>query len=199
MNSTEPNHSLQTISRPDLKRWPKYMKKLFLFILLGIQSAWAANPKETIIQFRNAIQNQDAETAFLHLATFEKIPEATSAHFKQSMTRFVEMAKKGWDFDIIEERTEDGCAVVIVNESKKEGKASFDIDPFYLVLQNDTWKILPKITSWSIIETTAPEKTESFKKLSEWFKQRKADLRKQRAEANQALQTTSRTVLLKHT
>lgn len=96
------------------------------------------------------------------------------------MKRFIDFTNKSWDFEIIEEKMEGDCAVVVINELKKEGRKTFDIDPAYLIKQEGEWKVFPDVPDWDLSEQVAKDEVETYKKLEVWFEARAVELKKEK-------------------
>lgn len=157
------------------------MKILTLLLAFAVQSAIGGTPTEALAAFKKSAQSKDFESAWGYAAKFEGLPDQATEYFKGKVQRFIDLTSKGWDFEIIEEKSEGDCAVVVINESKKAGEKTFDIDPAYLIRQGDEWKVFPDISDWDIAEQVAKDKVETFKKLEMWFKARKVELKNERA------------------
>lgn len=168
MPSTPPQYSNQT------------MKTILFLTLLLIPSVFAGTPTEALGEFKKAAHTKNFEATWKHAAKFDVLPDQITEHLKGKVKRFIDLMGKGWDFEIIEEKVEGDCAVVVINESKKEGRKTFDIDPAYLIKQGGEWKVFPDITDWDIAESVAKDKVESFKKLEAWYKVREVELKKNR-------------------
>jgi hypothetical protein len=154
------------------------MKTILLLVTLLIQSVIAGTPTEALAAFKKSAQVKDFEATWKQAAKFEGLPDEATEHFKGKVQRFIDLAAKGWDFEIIDEKMEGDCAVVIINESKKAGEKAFDIDPAYLIKQGGEWKVFPDVSDWDIAEQVAKDKVDSFKKLEAWFRTRKAEIKK---------------------
>jgi len=157
------------------------MKLLLLLVTLLLQAAALGGaPSKALAAFKKSAQAGDFEATWEHVAKFEGLPDPATDYLKGKVRRFLELTREGWDFEIIEEKVEGGCAVVVINESRKAGRAAFDLDPAYLIKQGDEWKVLPEVSDWDIAEQVAKDDVPSFRKLEAWFKARKAELRKGR-------------------
>ena len=154
------------------------MKTIILLAILCIQTVFAGTPSEALAAFKKSAQTKDLEATWKHAAKFKELPEQVTAQLKSEVQDFIDLTARGWDFEIIEEKIEGDCAVIVINESKKEGQKSFDIDPVYLIKQDGEWKVFPDLTDWEIAEQVAKDKVETYKKLEEWFEARKDELRK---------------------
>ena len=154
------------------------MKTLILLSIFLVQSAFAGTPTEALAAFKKSSQAKDFEATWKHAAKFEGLPDQVTEYLKGKVQRFIDLTSKGWDFEIIEEKVEGDCAVVVINESKKAGQKAFDLDPAYLIKQGNEWKVFPDVSDWDIAEQVAKDKVDSFKKLEAWFKARKAELKK---------------------
>lgn len=154
------------------------MKTLILLVTLLVQSAFAGTPTEALAAFKKAAITKDLEATWKHAAKFEGLPDGATEYFKGKVQRFIDLTADGWDFEMIEEKIEGECAVVVINESKKEGRKAFDLDPVYLIQQGGEWKVFPDLSDWDVAEQVAKDKVDSYKKLEGWFKLRKAELKK---------------------
>ncbi|MDB4508213.1 hypothetical protein N9051_01375 [Akkermansiaceae bacterium] len=76
------------------------------------------------------------------------------------MKRFIDLTGKGWDFEIIEEKVDADFAVVVINESNKEGRKASDIDPAYLIKQNGRWRVFFDVFDCDISEQVAKDRGE---------------------------------------
>ena len=163
------------------------MKTFALLISLAIQTAaFGGAPTEALADFKKSAHAKDFEGTWAHAAKFEGLPNEATEYFKGKVQRFIDLCDKGWDFEIVEEKVEGECAVIVINESKKAGEKAFDLDPAYLIKQGDEWKVFPDITDWDIAEQVAKDKVDSFKKLEAWFETRKAELKKKDNKAEMA-------------
>lgn len=154
------------------------MKTIALLAILLVQSLIGGTPSETLGAFKKAAKTKNFEDTWKHSAKFDGVPDQVTAGQKDDFKRFIELFGNGWDFEILEEKTEGECAVVVINESKKNGKKSFDIDPVYLIKQNGEWRVLSGISDWDVAKQFAKDKIESYKKLEAWFESRSETLKK---------------------
>lgn len=154
------------------------MKTIILLVTLLVQAAIAGTPTEALAAFKKSAQAKDFEATWKNAAKFEGLPERATEYFRGKVQRFIDRTSKGWDFEIIEEKIEGDCALVVTNESKKAGEKPFDLDPAYLIKQGGEWKVFPDVSDWDIAEQVAKDKIDSYKKLEAWFKVRKAELKK---------------------
>jgi hypothetical protein len=158
------------------------MKTLTLLAILLVQAAIGGTPSEALGAFKKAAQTKNFEETWKHAAKFDGVPDQVTEYLKEKVKRFIDLTGKGWDFDILEEKADGDCAVVVINESKKDGGEAFDIDPAYLIKQNGEWRVFPDVSDWDIAEQVAKDKVDAFKKLEAWFKERKAELKKKHKE-----------------
>ena len=153
------------------------MKTIALLAILLVQSALAGTPSEALGAFKRTAQTKNFEETWKHAAKFEGLPEEATDYFKAKVQKFIDLTGKGWDFEIVEEKIEGDCAVVVINESKKEGKKAFDLDPAFLIKQEGEWRVLPEVTDWKIAKKVATAKVASFEKLSTWFETRSEEIK----------------------
>ena len=143
-----------------------------------MHSAFATSPKEVLSVFKKSAQTKNLEATWKYVAKFEGLPDRATEYFKGKVQRFIDLSSNGWDFEIIEEKIDGNCAVVIINELKKSGNKTFDLDPAYFIKQGDEWKVFPDVSDWDVAEKVAKDKVASYQKLEAWFKARKAELKK---------------------
>jgi Domain of unknown function (DUF4878) len=154
------------------------MKIHIILAVVFIQAVFAGTPTETLTSFKKAAQTKDFEATWKHAAKFKGIPDDVTEHLKGEVKDFIDLTARGWDFEIIEEKIDGDCAVVIINQTKKEGRKSFDIDPIFLIKQDGEWMIFPDLTDWNIAKHVAKDKVDTYTKLEEWFDARKTELKK---------------------
>ena len=153
---------------------------MLLLLAVLAQSAFAGPPTDALAAFKKSAKAKDFEAAWKHVAKFEGLPPAATKHFKEEVQEFIDLTAKGWDFEIVEEKVEGDCAVVVIKESKKGGEKTVDLDPAYLIKQGDEWKVFPEVTDWEVAEHAAKDKVAAFKKLEAWFTARKAELKEKK-------------------
>ena len=145
-----------------------------------IQPALGGTPIDALSAFKKAAQAKNFEATWKHVAKFDDLPDQVTEYLKGKVRRFIDYVSRGSDFEIIEEKIEGDCAVVVINESKKEGRQAFDIDPAYLIKQDGEWRVFPDLSDWDIVEHVAKDKVDSYKKLEAWYKKRKVELKKEK-------------------
>lgn len=90
-----------------------------------------------------------------------------------------ELFATGWDFEILEEKVSGDCAVVVVNEVRKEGRrGGIDPDPAYLIKQDGEWRVFPDPSGREAAQQLAKQHAVTYEKLEKWFKDRKVVLKK---------------------
>lgn len=169
------------------------MKILAIITAMLCQCVLAGTPTESLNTFRKAAKEQKFEDLWKLSAQFGGSPEDLTAYFRDKVRRSMKLAAEGWDFELIDEKIIDDCAVIIINESTKQGQKAFDIDPAYLIKQNGDWKVFPGLTNWNMAEMMSKgilpqatllnkDQTEAYNKLQQWYEERKAVLRKEHQE-----------------
>ncbi|GAA5495136.1 hypothetical protein Rhal01_01308 [Rubritalea halochordaticola] len=138
-----------------------------------------ATPKQALEAFKKALKAKDVEAARRHIVLYDILPERSIKEFKRHINDLIELHQNGWDFTLLEEKIEGDCAVIIINESKKNGKASFDIDPVYLLRQDGQWKVFVNMSSYRLAVEADQTKEPTFLLLKDWYKNRKAELKAQ--------------------
>lgn len=141
-----------------------------------------ATPTMALKAFKQALKKNDTDTAWSHIVLYDILPERSIQAFKQKIQKMIKLQQSGWDFTIMEEKVDGDCAVIIINESKKDGKASFDIDPAYLLKQNGEWKVFVDITSYRLATEAEKDKAPAFERLKQWYDARKKELKAQQQE-----------------
>lgn len=153
------------------------MKKIIILALICIQTTLAGTPTEALTAFKKSAHTKDFEATWKHAAKFKDLPDQVTEQHKSKVQKFIDLAANGWDFEILEEKIEGDCAVIIINESKKEGQKSFDIDPVYLIKQDGEWMVFPDLSGRHIVEQYAKDKVDTYTKLKEWYKARKTEIK----------------------
>lgn len=154
------------------------MKTFAALAILLIQSSFAGTPSQAFAAFEKAAKEKNFESAWKLTVRFEGLPDHITEEQKKDIRRLIEITNNGWSFDILEEKTEGDCAALVADESMKNGKPAFDIDPIYLIKQDGEWKIFSDLTQWDSAKQFAKDKVDTLTKLEVWFKARKAELRK---------------------
>ena len=104
-----------------------------------------------------------------------KLVESLEGEVRQSWELFA----TGWDFEILEEKVSGDCAVVVVNEVRKEGsRGGIDPDPAYLIKQDGEWRVFPDPSGREAAQQLAKQHAATYEKLEKWFKDRKVALKK---------------------
>ncbi|MDX1679946.1 MAG: DUF4878 domain-containing protein [Akkermansiaceae bacterium] len=154
------------------------MKTLLSLTALCTTLLSAETPSEVLRQFKKSAQAKDFDATWAHTAKFEGQPKVLTDYFKEEIRDFIELTNMGWDFEIREEKVEGDCAVIVINEHKKNGVDSFDLDPIYLIKQGDQWKVLPELTNWDEAKRGMKDQVAILEKLELWFNRRKAEIKK---------------------
>lgn len=163
------------------------MKIVIACLLLISTSVFAGTPSESLAAFQKATKEQKLEEAWKHTAQFEGASEELTTYLKSRIERILKISADGWSFDIVEEKVISDCAVVLINESVKDGKKAFDIDPVFMIKQGADWKVMPNITAWDMSKRIPVDqqpasmkfdepKIEAFKALEKWSEERKQAL-----------------------
>ena len=152
------------------------MKTIALLAIVTAQFAFGGTPTEALGAFRKAAQANRFDEAWKYSAKFDGVPGDVMEHEKLVVKRFVFLSVEGWTFDILEEKIDGDCAVVIVNDSYKGGQKN--INPAYLIRQHGEWRTFPGISGWDIAFQGAKDKVDTYRKLDAWFFSRKTELEK---------------------
>lgn len=137
---------------------------LLFFFLVSIGAA--ESPQKALADYKRAYQAGDFDKVWALEAQSEDLPIRLQQQQRDLAQLNFKHRKEGSDFEILAERIDGDCAVVIINENQKEGNPTFDLDPVHLIKQDDQWKICrtPKR-----LELVAEDKTHVFAKLQAWF------------------------------
>lgn len=135
---------------------------------------------QLVRRFQADLRANDPAAAARNLATFAQ-------PLRDTDRRLARMAKlysgRTWDLSVLDAFEAGDVAVVLVNEHLKDGRRTFDVDPWYLVRQNGEWKLLPKPTDYDVpAYAFDPARLTEFQKLESWATARKAQLRKQQPD-----------------
>jgi hypothetical protein len=85
------------------------MKTLAIISILAIQSALCGTPSEALEEFKKTAQSKDFEATWKHTAKFDNLPEQVTEHLKGKVRKLIELASKGWDFKIMDEKVDGDC------------------------------------------------------------------------------------------
>ncbi len=127
----------------------------------------AGTPTEALKAFQQAAKDQKLENAWKHTAQFEGASEELTQYLKSRVQRILKLSADGWGFEILEEKINGDCAVIITNESTKAGKKAFDIDPVFMIKQGQEWRVMPDITQWDMTESIPTDKQPASMRLDE--------------------------------
>jgi hypothetical protein len=147
------------------------IRNLLIFTAL-IHTTFGETPRETLDAWLKACKVGNFDKAWaLEAKNLELPPNLQEEERKIAKANF---DRNGGEvsLEVLAEKVEGDCAAFAVNESKKDGRPAFDLDPIYLLKQEGGWKILPNPGQ---LKYVAPEKVEAFAKLEAWFKAFKQD------------------------
>lgn len=138
---------------------------LILFLIL-FNIGLCESPQEVLTAYKHACQAGDFEKSWAMEAQKKDLPERLQQQ-QRDLARFsFEHRKEGSDFEVLAERIDGDCAIVIINEIQKEGQPTFDLDPVYLIKQDEQWRIC---RTQKQLDLVAPDKAPVFAKLQLWF------------------------------
>ncbi len=158
-------------------RLPITKAVIITFAVFGSSLCLAETPTEVLKAFEKAALTKDFDATWEHAAKFEGQPEVLTQYFKEEVGDFIRITRKGWKFEILEEKIDGDCAVVVINDIGKGDKDTFDLDPIYLIKQNGKWKVLPELTNWDEAKRGMKDQVATLEKLDAWFEGRKKELR----------------------
>ena len=85
-----------------------------------------------------------------------------------------EIGKGKEEFTVLEAIEEKDCAVVMINQTRQDGKKEMDLDPLYMLKQDGKWKVLTSFSTWDRdYYKLQPAQIEAFKKLETAFLKKK--------------------------
>ena len=91
------------------------MKTLILCITLLLPATVSGGtPTEALVAFKASAKAGDFDATWARVAKFEGLPDQATQHFKRKVQRFIDLAAEGWSFEVIEEKVDGGCAVVVI-------------------------------------------------------------------------------------
>ncbi len=146
----------------------------------GSNASRDLSPLELTRGFRDAMHAGKLSEARGMIAKVEGAPEQDIALQLEEMSD--QMASGEWGLEFIEYKQEGSCAVVVSNESIKNGEPAFDLDPLYLILQDGAWRISPDFTDYEGLIKLNSGAEAQFARLRTWFKLRKEQIYKSRSE-----------------
>lgn len=126
------------------------MKTFLTIVSLLISPLFAESPMEVLNAFKKAAQSENFAETWKHTAKFEGSSDEITKYLKERVQRVIGIFSGENDFETLEEKIVNDCAVVVINESLKDGEKTFGIDPAYLIKQNGEWKVMPSISDWRI-------------------------------------------------
>ena len=97
------------------------MKALFILSAFLCQPILAGTPTEALKSFRKAAKKQDFAATWKVTAHFDGLPSKLVECLEGEVRVSLDLFSTGWDFEILEEKASGDCAVVVVNEVRKEG------------------------------------------------------------------------------
>jgi len=124
------------------------------------------SPKEALNAYKLACQAGDFEKSWAMEAQKKDLPERLQQQ-QRDLARFSFVRRKeGSDFEILAERIDGDCALIVINEFQKGGQPTFDLDPVCMIKQDDQWRVC---RTQKRLELVAPDKASVFSKLEAWF------------------------------
>ena len=87
---------------------------------------------------------------------------------------------------VLDSRTADDAAIVIVAAEGPQYRLGIDIDPFCLVRTSGEWKIAPEVTQFPApADADQKSKAQSAEQLHDWYRKRKQELHDERRKSRQ--------------
>lgn len=141
------------------------IRNLFLFFIL-VNVGVCESPLEVLTAYKRACQAGDFEKGWGMTAKNKVLPERLQQQQRDLARPRFDRLSGGSDFEILTERIDGDCALIIVNEFSKGGQVTIDLDPVYFIRQDGEWKVC---RTQKLIELIAPDKAPVFAKLQAWF------------------------------
>ncbi len=137
-------------------------------------------------KFVDSLNQGDSYTSSELFATYEKMPKEIMAQEVRKLGRIAQSCKrKEWHFSYVELGVAGNCAVAIVCEDVKRGKAAYDLDPLFMVRQEGDWKVVPGMSDLEYAEVLVSEdELEQLKQCQRWFEERKEELEGEKNNSN---------------
>lgn len=135
--------------------------------------AGSRTPTEALESFRDALARNDTQAAAALAATFTRTPPSRrDAKLAENLASDLmksrqKLGPEGWNFEIIEEKVVDECAVVVITQTTTEDPA-----PVYLLREPKGWCIVPPFGEWIATEFFQKQSSPVFRDLEEWFDER---------------------------
>jgi len=162
--------------------------RFYFSVVLLVALCASANaedgPREAATVLVAAFKSGKAENVRKHIAVLEleervaakkELIEKDLIGIYQGICGDTAAGKSEWE--IVDSKSDGECAVVIINESKKQGRPAQDFDPLYFVKQNESWKVLPRLSEYkSDVWKLKEEMIKKFTDLEAWFETRKQEL-----------------------
>ena len=154
------------------------MKALIILSAFLCQPILAGTPTEALKSFRKAAKKEDFAATWKVTARFDGLHPKLVEYLEGELRQSWELFATGWDFEILEEKVSGDCAVVVVNEVRKEGsRGGIDPDPACLIKQDGEWRVFPDPSGREAAQQLAKQHAATYQKLEKWFKDRKVVLK----------------------
>ena len=137
----------------------------------------AGTPTEALAVFWKAARSGDFDATWKRVVKFDELPPEFVEDQKEKVRKVIKLAASGWSVEALEEKVEGDCAVIVGNEVKGEKSEVPNLDPVYLLKQDNEWKVFAKLTKFDLAAAGGKEKLEVFGKLKKWYEERKQVLR----------------------
>ena len=129
----------------------------------------AVEPREALADFKQTAKKDDFEAVWKKMLKLPGLPPETQEIYRDKVRKGMTRFKEGADFEIIGQKVDGDCAVIVINEIKGLDKKAANYDPIYLLKQEGEWKFFPSLSSFRQAAQVAPETVEKFERLQAWY------------------------------
>ena len=150
---------------------------LFSCLLCTAGLTKAETPTEALAAFWKTARSGDFDATWKRVVKFDKLPPEFVEDQKEKVRKMIKLGASGWSVEALEEKVDGDCAVIVGNEVKGEKSEVPNLDPVYLLKQDNEWKVFAKLTKFDLAAAGGKEKLEVFGKLKKWYEERKQVLR----------------------
>lgn len=138
----------------------------------------ALQPKEVFLKYWKALVDDDLETANELVATFPNYPAARAV--RSNTANLQKVTATTIPYTLRSARTIGDCAAVVIYKTDPEGDQDVIVGPAYLILRDNSWKLLPGIARYDREEFEfTNEQLKSWVALENWFDAEEEKLRTQ--------------------
>jgi hypothetical protein len=156
-------------------RTGKTMKKLSFWIsyllLLACGCVEAVEPRQALTDFKASAKSGDFEVVWKKMLKLPGLPPENEVMYRDKVRKDMTRFKEGLDFEIIDQKVDGDCAVILINQINDPAKRAANYDPIYLLKQEGEWRFFPSLSNYRQAAQIAPETVERFERLQAWYEQ----------------------------